>query len=105
MPRSTPLKGNQTVIVGILRNMFTRNDCIHQESILSYDFKSSGGIKSKCVPTENEQMALFSCAMNNFFCTDTSTENLHPVTSLKKKSWMGWGGRKRLSDMNDSEIL
>lgn len=50
--------------------MFTRNDCLHQENILFFDFKSSGGTKSKCfhcVPAENEQMASFSCAMSNFF--------------------------------------
>jgi len=48
--------------------MFIRNDRMHQESILFFVFKSSGGSKSKClhcVPAENEQMALLSCAMSN----------------------------------------
>lgn len=65
-----PTEEKQTVIIGQLKNMFTRNDCMHQENILFFESESTGRAKSKCLhcaPDEKEQMVSFSGARNNFF--------------------------------------
>lgn len=66
---------------------------MHQESILFFDFKSTGGSKSKClhcVPAENEQMALLSCAVNNILFSAFNRKLPLPYLTkkiiLKKKS-------------------
>lgn len=67
---------------------------MHQENILFFDFKSSGGTKSKClhcVPAENEQMALFSCAANIFSAHTFQQQTSIPLTPWKKIG--GGGGR------------
>lgn len=96
-----------TVIISTLKNMFTRNDCLHQETPLFFQVESSVGASPKlvhCAPVESKQMASISRVMNHFALSSVWTTAVKTTRNLLRNEWKDcktWMGEKAWWNFNE----